>query len=93
LFSLDLISMSKLLQGEQLEKRCIELGVNIEGPPRTQSSSGSSPRASDFELQHRLLEAERSARESRRWLLALISAIASMLSAAAALVALLHDKI
>jgi len=42
--------MTKLLQGEDLEKRCIELGVNIEGPPRTQSSSGSSPRASDFEL-------------------------------------------
>ena len=84
--------MSKLSQGKELEKRCIELGVNIEGPPRTQSSSGNSPRASDFELQRRLLEAERSARESRLWLLALISAIASALSAAVALIALLHDK-
>ena len=84
--------MSKLLQGEELEKRCIALGVNIEGPPRTQSSSGKSPRASDFELQRRLLEAERSSRESRLWLLALTSAIASVLSAAVALVALLHGK-
>lgn len=84
--------MSKLLQGEELEKRCIELGVNIEGPPRTQSSSGNSPRASDFELQRRILEAERSSRESRLWLLALTSAIASVLSAAVALVALLHGK-
>ncbi len=84
--------MSKLLQGEALEKRCIELGVNIEGPPHTQSSSGNSPRAADVELQRRLLEAERSTRESRLWLLALISAIASVLSAAIALVALLHSK-
>jgi len=70
----------------------MELGIDIEGPPRTQSSSGNSPRASDFELQRRLLEAERSARESRLWLLAFISAIASVLSAAVALVALLHAK-
>ena len=84
--------MSKLLQGAELEKRCVELGVNIEGSPRTQSSSGNSPRASDFELQHRLFEAERSSRESRLWLLALISAIASMLSAAVALVALFYGK-
>ena len=84
--------MSKLLQGAELEKRCIELGVNIEGPPRTQSSSGNSPRASDFELQRRLFEAERSSRESRLWLLALISAVASVLSAAVALVALFYGK-
>ena len=57
--------MTKLLQGEDLEKRCIELGVNIEGPPRTQSASGSSIRASGFELQRRLFDAERSVRESR----------------------------
>ena len=84
--------MKKLLQGEELEKRCIEVGVNIEGSPRTQSSSGSSPRASDFELQRRLLEAERSVRESRLWLLALVSAVASVLSAAVALVALFYAK-
>ena len=84
--------MTKLLQGEDLEKRCIELGVNIEGPPRIQSSSGSSPRASDFELQHRLFEAERSVRESRLWLLALVSSVASVLSAAVALIALFYAK-
>jgi hypothetical protein len=84
--------MSKLLQGEELEKRCIELSINIEGPPRTQSSSGNSPRASDFELQRRLLESERSIRESRLWLVALVSAEASVLSAAVALVALFYAK-
>jgi len=84
--------MSKLLQGTELEQRCTELGISIEGPPRTQSSSGSSPRASDFELQRRLFEAERSLRESRLWLVALISSIASVLSAAVALVALFVAK-
>ncbi|NJD04964.1 MAG: hypothetical protein FIA97_00505 [Methylococcaceae bacterium] len=84
--------MSKLLQGEELEKRCIELGVDIQGGPRTQSVSGNSPRASDFELQRRLLEAERSVRESRLWLIALISALASVLSAAVALVALYYGR-
>jgi hypothetical protein len=82
--------MSKILQGDALEKRCAELGVSIEGSPRTQSSSGNAPRASDAELQRRLLETERSIRESHLWLVALISAIASALSAAVALVALLY---
>ncbi len=57
--------MGKLLEGEEPENHCRELGVDIEGAPRTQSSSGSKPRASDYELQHRLVEAERSIRESR----------------------------
>lgn len=84
--------MSKLLQGQALEERCVELGVCIEGLPRTQSSSGNAPRASDAELQRRLLETERSVRESRLWLVALISAIAAVLSAAVALVALFYSK-
>ena len=84
--------MTKLPQGEELERRCIKLGVDIEGSPRTQSSSGNPPRASDSELQRRLVEAQRSVRESRLWLLALVSAIASVLSAAVALLALLHSN-
>jgi hypothetical protein len=81
--------MSKLLQGEELEKRAIELGVDIQGPPRTQSVSGRSPRADDNEIQKRVQEAERSIREKRLWLLALISAIASVASAVTALIAVL----
>ena len=84
--------MSKLLQGEELQKRCLELGINIEGLPRTQSSSGNYPRAPDFELQRRLLESERSIRESRLWLVAFVSAVASVLSAAVALIALFYAK-
>jgi len=81
--------MRKLLLGEELEKRALELGVDIQGPPRTQSVSGRSPRADDNELQKRVLEAERSIRDQRLWLIAVISAIASVVSAATALVAVL----
>jgi sugar diacid utilization regulator len=81
--------MNKLLQGEELEKRAKDLGVDIQGPPRTQSVSGSSPRADDHELQKRVQETERSIRENRLWLIAVISAIASVVSAITALVAVL----
>ena len=76
-----------LLQGLDLEKQARELGVDIEGEPRTQSSSGKAPRAADYELQRRVLEAERGIRESRLWIIAVICAIASVLSAATAIIA------
>jgi hypothetical protein len=76
-----------LLQGPDLEKRARELGVDVEGEPRTQSSSGRSPRAADYELQRRVLEAERGIRESRLWILAVIASIASVLSAVTAIIA------
>jgi hypothetical protein len=82
--------MKKLLQGEKLEKRARELGVDIQGEPRTQSSSGREPRATDYELQRRVWDAERAVRESRLWILAVISSIASVLSAAAAIIAILR---
>jgi hypothetical protein len=84
--------MAKLLEGEQLEQRCRELGIDIQGPPRTQSSSGNGPRASDYELQRRLIETQRSIRENRAWMVALASAIASVVSAVTALVALHLSK-
>ena len=79
--------MGKLLQGDELEQRAGELGVDIQGDALTQSSSGRRPRADDAELQRRVLDAERSIRESRLWLLALLSALASVVSAIAAWVA------
>jgi hypothetical protein len=83
--------MSKrLLQGRELEQRARELGVEIQGSPRTGSSSGARPRAEDHELQQRVIEAERANRESRLWLLALISAVASVISALAAWAAILR---
>jgi hypothetical protein len=81
--------MAKLLGSKQIEERARELGVDVSGELRTQSSSGRSPRAPDFELQRRVIEAERSIRESRLWILAVISAVASVLSAIVALVAVM----
>ena len=79
--------MHKLLEGEALERRARELGVDVEGDPITSSVSGRQRRAPDAELQRRVLDAERAIRESRLWMLALASAIASLLSAAAAVAA------
>ena len=81
--------MAKLLQGEQLEKRAKELGVDMQGAPIRQSVSGRSRMADDHELQKRVLEAERHIREQRLWLIAVISAVASVVSAITALVAVM----
>jgi type IV secretory pathway component VirB8 len=43
-------------------------------------------------LQRRVIEAERSHRESRLWLIAVISSIASVISAATAIVAVVLGK-
>ena len=81
----------KLLSGEKLEERARQLGVDILGDPRSSAvatSVAGPSRASDHELQRRVLEAERSRRESRLWIVALVSAIASVASALTALIAL-----
>lgn len=77
------------MEGDALERRARQLGVDIQGELITQSSSGRHKRASDYELQRRVIEAERSIRESSLWKLALISAIASAISSVAALLAVL----
>jgi hypothetical protein len=81
--------MRKILEGDMLEQRARQLGVDIQGDAITHSSLGRHQRASDYELQKRVLEAERSIRESSLWKLALISAIASVASAMVALFAVL----
>jgi len=82
--------MRKMLEGDALEQQARQLGVDVQGELITQSSSGRHKRASDYELQRRVIEAKRSFRESRLWKLALISAIASVASALAALLAVLY---
>ena len=77
--------MGGLLAGEELEQRARQLGVDIQGDLITKSSSGRAKRAPDYELQRRVIEAERSRRESQLWLIALISAIAAVASAVAAI--------
>ena len=69
--------MKKILQGKELENRAEELGVSFD---RLYSEAG----INEPELQKRVLEAERSLRESRLWQIALTSSIASVVSAIAA---------
>ena len=70
----------KVLQGKDLEERAREIGVSLD-------DLYSGAVINEPELQRRVIEAERSLRESRLWLIALISAIASVVSAIAAWVA------
>ena len=83
--------MKKLLEGDALEKRARELGIDIQGGPITQSVSGRHKRADDTELQRRVIDAERSIRESRIWILALLSAIAAVISAITAIIAVIQQ--
>jgi hypothetical protein len=75
------VVIKKILTGDELEKEARELGVDIQGNPISHSISGSHIRAPDYELQRRVFEAKRSIRESRLWIIALISSIAAVLSA------------
>jgi hypothetical protein len=71
----------KLPQGQALEDRARDLGVSLH---ETIDSSGGHAVLREPELQRRVLEAERSLREHRLWWLALVSAVASAISAAGA---------
>jgi hypothetical protein len=72
--------MAKLPEGEELEKLARDLGVDIQGEPRTHSSVGSRPRASDYVIQQRVIEAKRASREVKLWVLAVFSFIMSAVS-------------
>jgi len=73
----------KLLNGQELLARARELGVSEHDLYRDSGPN-------EAELQRRVLEAERANREAWLWLLAVIAAIASLFSAAAAWLAVLR---
>ena len=82
----------KLLTGEDLDQKVKELGVDPTGDQILGTTANvRHPRASDFELQRRVLEAERAIRESWLWKIAVASAVASAFSAAAAWVAVVRS--
>jgi hypothetical protein len=81
--------MSKLLTGERLKAECERLGI----PTTMQVTQSVMTRdAPDIELQRRLIETKRSIREGRLWIVALVSMIVSIVSAAAAWWAVLPRK-
>jgi len=78
----------QLLAGEELDQRVKALGVDPTGDQILGTKQNvRHPRASDFELQRRVQEAERSIQGSKLWWVAFISALASLASAIAAWVA------
>lgn len=81
----------KLLTGEALQKRAEQLGVVTSGDQLvTIPGKGTVPLpAAEYELQRRVLEAERHLREHKLWVLAALSAVASCISAVAAWLAIL----
>jgi hypothetical protein len=84
--------MKKLLTSRDLEKRCLVLGIDTKGNLPNTGQRGEN-KATDAELQRRLIEAERANRESKLWLFAIVSALASVLSAVAAFVAVFQVNI
>jgi hypothetical protein len=79
-----------LVRRYALKRRATELGVSIaSGEIMNVGGQGSvSIPAHEHEIQRRVLEAERHLREHRLWIVALISAIASVVSAVPAWVAI-----
>lgn len=73
----------KLPQGDALTKRAENLGVSLHA---TVNGTGQD----DAILQERVMAAEKHEREHRLWIIALISAIASLISALAAWCAILY---
>lgn len=82
--------MKQLLQGDALVNRAKELGIDVQGDFITVSTSGRHKLAHESVLQERVIRAEDAIRQNRLWILALVSAVASVLSAAVALIALVH---
>lgn len=79
----------RVLEGDALMNRARELGVFVDSDDLvTIPGQGTVPTpAPEYEIQRRVIEAERHLREHRLWIIALLSAIASVLSAVAAWVA------
>lgn len=76
----------RLLEGDALMQRARELGVSTESDGMVNvPGQGSVPTtAAEYEIQRRVLEAERHIREHRLWIVAFVSATASVVSAIAA---------
>jgi len=81
--------MNKLLTGEELRDECRKNGIDIMGERVAFEDLKKPHRAetTDYELQQRLIEYRRQLRESRMWMLALISALTSLASAVIAVYA------
>lgn len=82
--------MRRLKKGQELRNRAMELGVSLEQLPHREPPITV---LNEPEIQRRVMEAERHRRDSSLWLLALISAVASVISAIAAWYAMAHKLV
>lgn len=80
---MDIFKQQKLLKGDELTARAEELGVSLS---QLYDSKG---HINEPELQRRVAEAERSIRESKLWVVAVIAAMAAVISALGAWAAVL----
>lgn len=84
-----------ILTGHELVERAKQLGVCIyrddANVPIGQSSI-MAPVVSEFEIQRRVMEAERHLREHRLWIVAVISAAIALVSAIAAWAAVIFQS-
>jgi len=78
------IPMKKLPRGADLWKKCDELGIICH-----YTSEKGDKTVPDLELQNKIIEMEKHIREEKLWIVALVSAIASVASAITALIAVL----
>jgi len=76
----------KILTGNELTNRAEELGVSM------RNNSAVRDVVPEAELQKRVIEAERAIRENNLWIIAVIAAISSLLSAFASWIAVLMCK-
>jgi hypothetical protein len=79
----------KLLQGEALQKRVVELGVSTVGEMK---SYGVRPAADEATLQERVLRVEEQRRQDRLWIVAVVSSAAAVISSLTALAALFWHR-
>ncbi len=84
--------MRKLPQGEELVSLCKKIGISVAPISFVDLFSGTKrlkiiAPENEGELQRRFLEFKRARREAQLWIIALVSAIASVLSAVTAIIA------
>jgi hypothetical protein len=90
----EMTSKRKLLTGDALLERAHKLGVSIDSDNVINNAGPAGGMqwipASDYEIQRRVMEAERHIREHNLWIVAFVSMVIAVASAAAAWWAVLH---
>lgn len=85
----------RILTGHELVERAEQLGISIyreDANVPIGTKPIMAPVVSEFEIQRRVMEAERHLREQRLWIVAVISAVFAIVSAIAAWAAVITNS-